>query len=414
MINYVLVFFGVWLVSEVIIFFIIKSEKKNIPWLLTDSDKNPIFDLKAVKKFTATSFHPLLGWWRPSLSRGVEQGKNGEVQYSIDKNGSRQMAFDNKPVKIASFGDSYTFCRQVNDDETWQSHLAKKLNFNIQNFGVGNYGLDQAYLRYDFSDLSDDTDLIIIMFVPETICRVQSNWKHYLEFGNTFAFKPMFKLNSRNQLQLIKSPIKSFEDFKLYEKYLPQIQKNDRFYTEKFIRSIIKFPIIRNGFQNTKFKAYLICLTLLRFISKKVGLGVNKVDEKIRKNVMEHNFQHTYSLYKEPKSLMLMKELIRAFNQKVTIKNKRAIFVLAPQMLDLKLRATCETLPYEFFFQSLENEFNILDLTEPLSKIPIEELYVNDIYGGHFSVKGNEYVATILLEYFNCYFKGKLVNEKDV
>ena len=322
MINYVLVFFGVWLVSEVIIFFIIKSEKKNIPWLLTDSDKNPIFDLKAVKKFTATSFHPLLGWWRPSLSSGVEQGKNGEVQYSIDKNGSRQMAFDNKPVKIASFGDSYTFCRQVNDDETWQSHLAKKLNFNIQNFGVGNYGLDQAYLRYDFSDLSNDTDLIIIMFVPETICRVQSNWKHYLEFGNTFAFKPMFKLNSRNQLELIKSPIKSFEDFKIYQKYLPQIQKNDRFYTEKFIRSIIKFPIIRNGFQNTKFKAYLICLTLIRFISKKVGLSVHKVDEKIRKNVMEHNFQHTYSLYKEPKSLMLMKELISAFNQKVTLKNK--------------------------------------------------------------------------------------------
>ena len=86
MINYVLVFFGLWLVSELILFLIIKSEKKNIPWLLTDSDKNPIFDLKAVKKFTATSFHPLLGWWRPPSSSGVEQGKTGEVQYSIDKN----------------------------------------------------------------------------------------------------------------------------------------------------------------------------------------------------------------------------------------------------------------------------------------------------------------------------------------
>ena len=55
-----------------------------------------------------------------------------------------------------------------------------------------------------------------------------------------------------------------------------------------------------------------------------------------------------------------------------------------------------------------------MDLTEPLSKIPIEELYVNDVYGGHFSVKGNEYVGTILFEYINRYFKGKVGNEKDV
>ena len=37
---------------------------------------------------------------------------------------------------ISCYGDSFTFCRQVNDDETWEHYLSKKLKTNVKNFAV--------------------------------------------------------------------------------------------------------------------------------------------------------------------------------------------------------------------------------------------------------------------------------------
>ena len=53
-----------------------------------------------------------------------------------------------KSTKVSVFGDSFAFCRYVNDDKTWQSFIEKKIKSNVKNFGVGNYGLDQSYLKY--------------------------------------------------------------------------------------------------------------------------------------------------------------------------------------------------------------------------------------------------------------------------
>ena len=36
--------------------------------------------------------------------------------------------------------------------------------------------------------IDKSTKLIILAFVPETIARIHSYWKHYLEFGNKFGF----------------------------------------------------------------------------------------------------------------------------------------------------------------------------------------------------------------------------------
>ena len=44
------------------------------------------------------------------------------------------------------FGDSALSSRQVNEANI--AHLLEKYNQFFPNYGVGNYGLDQAYLRY--------------------------------------------------------------------------------------------------------------------------------------------------------------------------------------------------------------------------------------------------------------------------
>jgi hypothetical protein len=51
------------------------------------------------------------------------------------------------PCRINAYGDSFTYGDQVNDAETWEEYLAAQLGEPIRNFGVGSYGVYQAYRR---------------------------------------------------------------------------------------------------------------------------------------------------------------------------------------------------------------------------------------------------------------------------
>jgi hypothetical protein len=51
------------------------------------------------------------------------------------------------PCRVNTYGDSFTQCHQVSDGETWQEILAAHLGEPIRNFGVGGYGVYQAFCR---------------------------------------------------------------------------------------------------------------------------------------------------------------------------------------------------------------------------------------------------------------------------
>jgi hypothetical protein len=73
----------------------------------------------------------------------------------------------------------------------------KNLNLHVLNYGVGNYGFDQALLRFE-KNKHIQLEITIIGIVPETINRINSIWKHYLEFGNIYGFKPSFFIKGGN------------------------------------------------------------------------------------------------------------------------------------------------------------------------------------------------------------------------
>ncbi len=63
-------------------------------------------------------------------------------------NGARTMfMYKDKRCRINTYGNSFTQCQQVSDGETWQEYLAAHLGEPIRNYGVGGYGVYQAYLR---------------------------------------------------------------------------------------------------------------------------------------------------------------------------------------------------------------------------------------------------------------------------
>jgi hypothetical protein len=92
-------------------------------------------------------FDPELGYvlhdcvvpWGIGDSRAIET-------FGPDGARSRFLHAGRKP-RINSYGNSFTECNQVSDGETWQEYLAGHFGEPVGNFGVGNYGVFQAYRR---------------------------------------------------------------------------------------------------------------------------------------------------------------------------------------------------------------------------------------------------------------------------
>ena len=161
------------LIIEYVLKIIIKKNKK-IRWLITDTDEIKKFNKKKFYQFKKNSYDFSLGWDNKRESYDLIGKK--KISYTIESKGYRKTSFKKNLNKIVTFGDSYNFCRQVEDKNTWQEHLSKEKKIFVSNFGVGNYGLDQAYLKYKKTK-ETNLKVVIFCFVPETICRIQSSEK---------------------------------------------------------------------------------------------------------------------------------------------------------------------------------------------------------------------------------------------
>ena len=109
-------------------------------------------------------FDPELGYV-PNDSH-VPDGIGGAITtYSYGRHGERRtISHASDPCRIASYGDSFTQCHQVSDGETWQEVLAAHIGEPVRNFGVGGYGVYQAYLRLRRIDLVPEGGTEYILF----------------------------------------------------------------------------------------------------------------------------------------------------------------------------------------------------------------------------------------------------------
>ena len=135
-----------FVIFEIFLHVIIRILKKNFKWLINSEDEFPRFEKKNLNKFYKDSFDPVTGWDRKKNMFGFEYGEK-KTFFKISKKGYRG-SNKFKKTAISVFGDSFAFCRYVNDNETWESYLENKLKMNINNYGVGNFGLDQSYLKF--------------------------------------------------------------------------------------------------------------------------------------------------------------------------------------------------------------------------------------------------------------------------
>jgi len=122
-------------------------------WAQVKNDYHEILELADQENTYAGSFliaDPVLGW-------DVGAGRTShEGLYASSADGIRsadpEYSYKKIPAlrRVALIGDSYTFGTSIKFEDTWGQNLQRKLgaDFQVLNFGVGGYGVDQAYLKY--------------------------------------------------------------------------------------------------------------------------------------------------------------------------------------------------------------------------------------------------------------------------
>ena len=391
----------IWLIVEIVIQIWVKLVNKKFQWLIISNDEKPKLSKIGLKKFIHHGYDSELGWIRKPNTTDTEKNKNGEAFWSINSIGARtNPEFESQKSTISCYGDSFTFCRQVNDNETWEHYLSKLEKTNVKNFGVGNYGVDQSILRLEREFTNNQTGIVILSVVPDTICRIVSSWKHYYEYGNTFAFKPRFILKN-DEIKIIKNIIDQHQKFAYYEKYLDDIQKFDFFYKQKFLKEKITFPYSFNIFRNMKRNFSILLWVTKIFFYRKLGKDISDLEWESMKIIMDINLKWRLRLFQNPDVITLFQKILERFSKYGLDENFVSIFIFIPQKDDIEFIKK----NYHFYknFIDIINGINgifFIDITEKFLRVSnLNELYSDDNqYGGHLSKHGNKLVAEIIYE----------------
>lgn len=135
--------------------------------------------------FNWAVFDPELGYrLRDCMVQDGVDGCYTIAHYPLS--GARKMVnYADVPCRINTYGDSFTQCHQVSDGETWQEYLAAHFGEPIRNFGVGGYGVYQAYrrmLREEATDAAAEYVILNIWSDDHYRSVMTWRWMHMPEF----------------------------------------------------------------------------------------------------------------------------------------------------------------------------------------------------------------------------------------
>jgi len=152
--------------------------------------------------------HATLGWeYRPGFESDTDhvnaQGLRATREYTLDPPPG--------VVRVAAFGDSYVYCNEVSDADTWPAVIERRWQAEVLNFGVGGYGPDQALLRLKAGAAQFMPRVVVLGITPMMIPRVVSRYRRFQDPRDGPWFKPRFVLNNE-VLTAVRAPITSRED----------------------------------------------------------------------------------------------------------------------------------------------------------------------------------------------------------
>jgi hypothetical protein len=156
-------------------------------------------------------FDAVLGWSIRPSSRIVEGGTAYEAN-DIGVRANRPYDLIPPPgvTRIGVFGPSFAHADDVALQDSWPNLLERSQpNLEVMNWGVGGYGTDQAFLRYETSGATYAPHVVIIAYEEDNLRRNVNRYRPFAHPQTGLPLtKPVFVLQDEG-LRLLDNPFSS-------------------------------------------------------------------------------------------------------------------------------------------------------------------------------------------------------------
>jgi len=174
---------------------------------------------------------------------------------------------DIKNAAIALFGDSYTEAYPI-IEKSWPYLFEQQLHRPVLNFGVGGYGTDQAYLRFEKRFVGKlKTPYVALLVMSENIARVVNRYRGFYRRKQSHSLtKPRFYMDEDETVRLLPNPLATANEILLLGnmKFLQEIGAQDywyKYFAQYDLNHLVHFPYsyyllkalpyyIQRGYQN--------------------------------------------------------------------------------------------------------------------------------------------------------------------
>lgn len=345
-----------------------------IPSELSIKQRQSIQDLLRRKVGKNMALDPDLGW--VPVSEANSAGMRDDREYKRVPAAST--------TRIAIFGDSFTYGSDVALNQSWGKQLAQLDPdvLEVLNYGVGAYGLDQAYLRYLKTGNDFSPHIVFIGYMSENISRNVNVFRPFYTryYRNAIFTKPRFQING-GILDLIRNPLSTFKDYENIlrndKEVLAKLGENDYHYGINYHRHSIDY------------------LPSVRF-AKVFWYTVNK-------KVLNPIFSSDGMYNVESEAYHITVKIIDTFYKKVLENGGLPVVVIFPDIGDQQRSRTGKTRRYLPLLIHLQNtnyyHIDGLDALVPHeSEYTVGELVVE---WGHFSPLGSKIIAQFMYDNLN-------------
>ena len=283
-------------------------------------------------------------------------------------------------LRIAAFGDSFTYGADVALGENWAKRIsALNPEIEVLNYGIGAYGLDQAYLRYLKVGTDYHPHVVFIGFMTENIARDVNVYRGFYTsyYPDWFYTKPRFRIE-RGELALIPNPLRSVEDYRRLrdaeETVLREVGGNDYHYVGNYRAGPLDFsPTVRL---------------------------VKMVAARIQKKRQSPIFTPDGRYDQRSEAYAITVGIFDAFYRKVLESGALPIIVVLPDLNDQHRSREGKPRRYAALLENFNAKgYRYIDAMQALE--PVQQRYaISDlsVKWGHYSKLGNDIVARHILQ----------------
>ena len=336
-------------------------------------------------KIISKILHEKSNYIRYSADLGWSVREMGKTDwYTANSTGMRSskeygMNIPDEKFRIVLCGDGFVHCNDVKDHEAWPA-LIEQYNpdWEVLNFGVWAYALDQIYLRYLKNVINYKSNIVIIGVGSGNIFRLVNTYRPFIfrHTGMPLA-KPRFRIEN-GKLKLIPNPMSTIDDYKMLleqpKQIIPILGIEDYYFKRRNLSHKFEAPFT---------------IKMIKTISGKMR---ENSDNKIL-------FQGEYT--EIPEAFDIMIKLTDAFHELVSMNESIPVFCIFPLKEDIiRFRNVGKKRYSQLLKYFKARGYEYIDMMHAFDKID-KSININNMFIDFYSPMGNQLVAEYMDESLN-------------